>query len=419
MSLTLANIITNFDSYLGDSSTDRISQAERFQYITESTAWLLEELGNEHMVDTYDINFLDGVSKYKITTSIADLLVGADLRQPEASHTRSFIRKSSRELAEEIGSKDITHSWAVERTDGDSYLLISHKTPYVKNQLATFDTLTADFGGTWTADTTDSDATNLTLDSVEFKQGSGCLNFDVDVSQSGNNRATIYNAFDTTTDISELTDLGSFLFKVYIPENQYTSSVTFTWSSDTGATPSTIANYWSATATTDYNGNTLADGWNTVKINWADATATGSPSASAISYIQFAINYTASQVDDTDYRIDDLTLVRPEKLTFHYVSAYIGTNNSGTDINAFTATTDIPFFSGVYDQYKYVIAHKATSLALYTLRLKEEALIEENLATQSLDRYRKNFESSKSREEKSFKVLGINFRNRRARYNRR
>jgi hypothetical protein len=419
MAVTISNIVTNFDSYIGDASTDRVSQAERFQYITESTAWLLEELGNEHMVDTYQINFVDGISRYKITSSIADLLVGADLRRPEELHTRSFIRKSPRELAEEIGNKEVTRSWAIDRYDGDAYLVINHRTESLSSQLATFDSLTSDWGGTWTADTTNSDATNLTADSIEFKQGSGALNFDVDVSQSGNNRATVYNAFSTTTDLSEYEDLGSFVLKVYIPENTYTSSYTLYWSSDTSATPSTISNYWSATVTTDYNGNALADGWNTLKINWADATATGTPDASEISYLQVTLNYTGSQVDDTDYRLDDLYIARPEKLTFHYISAYIGVNNSGTDINAFTATTDVPFYSGVYDQYKYVVAHKAASLALYALRLREEGINEERLAIENLDRYRKNFESSKTREEKNFKVLGINFRNRRARFNRR
>jgi len=418
MTVTISNLITNFNSFIGDTTTDRILEAERFQYLTEATAWLLEELGNEHMVSTYELNFLDGVSKYKISDSVADLLVGADLRQPEDKHVRSFIRKSSRELAEEIGSNEVTKSWAIDRHDGECYMLINHRTDYPKLQIATFDTLTSDFGGTWVVDSTNSDATNLTIDSNEIIQGSGALNFDVDVSQSGNNRATVYNAFSRTTDLSELEDTGSFIFKVYIPENTYTSSITFYWSSDTSATPATIANYWSATVTTDYNGNAIADGWNTFKVNWQDATTTGTPDPEEVSYLQFTINYTGSQVDDTDYRIDDLTLVKPEKLTFHYISGYIGTNNGGTEINAYTATNDIPFYSGAYDQYKYVVAHKAASLALYALRLREEAMMEERLAIESLDRYRKNFESSKSREEKNFKVLGINFRQRRARFNR-
>jgi hypothetical protein len=419
MAVTVSNLITNFDSYIGDSSTDRISQAERFQYLTEAMAWLLEELGNEHMVDTYDINFVDGVYRYKITSSIADLLVGADLRRPELDHKQSFTRKSPRELAEEIGQGQPTLSWAIDRYDGDSYLVINHATKYGRNQLATFDTLTSDGGGTWTADTTNSDATNVTSDSVEYKQGAGSLNFDIDVSQSGNNRATVYNPMDTVYDLSELEDLGSFIFKVYIPDNTYTSSVTFYWGSDASATPSTIANYWSATATTDVNGNSLSDGWNTIKINWSDATATGTPDSDSIQYFQFNINYGASQGDDTDYRIDDLYIARPEKLTFHYISAFIGTSNAGADINAFTATNDVPFFSGVYDQYKYAVAHQAAAIAFRTLRLREEALSEEAEAIKALDRYRKNFESSKAREEKSFKVLGVNFSNRRARFNRR
>jgi hypothetical protein len=417
MATTISNIITNMNSYIGDTSNDRITEAERFQYITESTAWLLEELGNEHMVDTYDLKFYDGVYRYKITNSLEDLLVGADLRQSEDEHVMSFIRKSPREISEEIGSGRNTRSWAIERYNGDAFLIVNHKTKYPTQSIATFDTLTADFNGLWQADTVNSDAINISIDNIEKKQGSGCLKFDIDVTQSGADDAVIFNSLGSTINMSQLKDIGAFIFDVFIPDVTEITSITFTWSSDLSATPSTITNYWSATTTVDYNGNSFIDGWNKIKIDWNNATITGNPDSENIAYLQFAINYTNSQVDNIGFRLDNLTLVKPETLTFHYISAYIGTNSSGTDINAFTATTDIPFFSGVYDQYKYVIAHKAASLAFYTMRLREEAVLEDRLATDALERYRKNFESSKTREEKNFKVYGLNFRSRRARFN--
>ncbi len=412
------NILLN--TFIGDSSTDRISAAERLAFHTEATFWLLEELGNEHMVDSYDLSFVNGVHQYKITSAVADLLVGADLRQPEEDHYMSFTRKSSRELAEELGNAQITRSWAIDRYDGDSYLMVSHKTPNPSFQIATFDTLTADGGGsTWTVDAATSDATNATADSIEFKQGSGCLNYDLDVSQDGTNRGTVYNDYTTTLDLSQHEDLSSFIFRVYIPDVTYTTSYTLTWSSDASGTPGGLTNYWSASVTTAANGTAFVNGWNRIKVDWPDATMTGTPDASVIQYLQIDVNYGASQGDDTDYRIDDMYITKPETLKFHYVSAYLGVDTNGTDINAFTATTDVPFFSGVYDSYKHVVAHKAASLAFYSLRLRDEALVEETEAFRALNRYRKNFESGKTREEKSFKVAGVNLANTRARFNRR
>lgn len=406
MAITLSNLFTNLNTYLGDSSTDRVSDAERYQALTEATVWLLEELGNEHMVNTYTLDYLDGVHYYKTTAALADLLVGADLRLGQNDHTLSFTRKSPREIAEEIGQGVNDPSWAVERKDGDSYLVINFDSKYLPVEISGFDSVTD--GGTWTVE---DDAVNITQDTSEYKYGSASLNFDVDVSASGNNYATVYAADSTTRDLSELEDTSSFVFEVYIPDVTYTSSLSLFWGSDTAATPSTKSNYWSATVTTDINGNSLVSGWNTIKVNWSDASVTGSPDVTSIKYYEFRITYTGSQGDDTDYRLDKFRLIKPEEVVFHYISWNIGIDNGGTNITAYTAATDVPFYSGQYDQYRYAVAHKAASILYYSaLRLPQQGAVEESEAMKSLMRYRENFESSKSREVKSFKVRGVNLR---------
>lgn len=405
MSVTVSSIITNFDTYIGDTSNDRISAAERLQLITEATVWLQEELGNDHLVKTYSLSYYDNVHTYKITSAVASFLEGADLRAGEEDQQYSFTHKSSRELAEEIGQESSESSWAVERRDANWYLIVNHQSKYQPSVIASFDTATADGGTTgWQADTTNSDATNVTADSVEYKQGGGCINFDVDVSQSGNNRATIYNDELTSQDLSDFEDLGAFVFWIYIPDVTYFSSVTLYWGNSS-------TSYWSATASSDVNGAAWANGWNRVAILWNAATATSSPSASAIDYVRIDFNYTGSQTDDTDFRIDDLTLVRAETLTFYYTSWYVGTDTTGaTNRTAFTATADIPFFSGQYDQYKYAVAHKAASIAFYgPLRNKDEAATHEVEAIRALNRQKKLVPTSVTKEIKSFKVRGINF----------
>lgn len=403
MAVTVANLITNFDTYIGDTSNDRVSAAERLQLLTEATVWLQEELGNDHMVKTYTLNYFDNVHVYKVTSAIASLLEGADLRRGETDHTESFTNKSSRELAEEIGQQALESSWAIERRDSNWYLVVNHQSKYKPQGIASFDSLTAD-GGTWAADTTNSDATNVTADSVEFKQGSGSINFDITVAQSVNNRATISNSTLNTANLSDYEDLASFVFWVYIPTVTNFTSITLYWGNDS-------ATYWSATVTTDVNSNAFVAGWNRVAVAWSAATATNSPDASAIDYIRFDFNYGAGQANDTDYRIDDLTIVRAEALTFYYTSWYVGTNNSGTAISVFGATTDVPFFSGQYDQYKYAVSHKAASLAYYgVLRNKEEAATQEVEAIRAVNRQKALIPVSVTKEVKSFKVKGVNFR---------
>lgn len=401
MAVTVANLITNLDTYIGDASTDRISTAERYQLLTEATVWLQEELGNDHMVKTYALSYYDNIHTYKITSAIASLMEGADLRRGETDQDETATHKSSRELAEDIGQQSTEFAWSIERRDGDWFLIVNLDSKHQPLAIASFDSLTAD-GGTWAADTSTSDATNVTADSVEYKQGSGSINFDITVSQSVNNRATISSTI-TSQNLTSYENLGAFVFWVYLPAVTNFSSITLYWGSSASA-------YWSATATTDVNGNAFVAGWNRIAILWSAATATSTPDVTAVDYMRFDFNYTASYGNVTDVRIDDMQLVRPETLTFYYTSWYVGTNSGGTAITAYSATSDIPFYSGQYDQYKYAVAHKAASLAFYgVLRNQKDAQAHEVEAIKAFNRQRKLIPSSVTKESKAFKVGGVNF----------
>lgn len=408
MSVTLANLFTNLNTYFGDSTTDRITDAERYQALTESTVWLLEELGNDHNIKTYEVNFYDTVNYYKISSSVSDLLASADLRRGVDAQTITAVAKSSRDMAEAIGKGSNEFAWAIERRDRDSYLAVTLDTNKRAQLVADFESLTSS-GGTWVADTTTSDASNVTVDKNEYREGSASLNYDIVVSQSVNNRATIRNITLSPVDLTANEDLGSWIFESYLPDNLTITSYTLYWGSDT-------SNYWAATVTTDIDGAALADGWNTIKVDWANATQTGTPDITAVDYIAIQLNYTAGQVNDTNFRLDHLRIVNPEKLKYHYLSWDIGKTNAGVALSAYTASSDIPFYSGQYDQYKYAIAHKAASILFYSVRLRDEAMSEERLADKAAQKQKDIFPVSKISESHSFKVSGINFnRNRRSR----
>lgn len=405
MALAISDIITSFNTYLGDSSTDRVSAVERLNYVTEAVIWLQEELKNDHQVRTYDLNYIDTVNYYQVTTPLADLLDGADLRRRIGENFQSMTHKSSRELAEEV-AQSVTgdDSWAIERRDSDIFLVVN---AIPKNRAIVIDDF--DSGVTnWTADTTTSDATNITADPNEFFTGHQSLNYDIDVSQSVNNRATITST-DIFLDLSTLEDTGVFLLDAYIPSATYTSSFTLRWGTDS-------SNYWTTTVTTDIDGNALEDGWQVLAFDWSQATKVGTVDSSSVEYFRIDINYTASQADDTDYRYDGFRVAKPELLTFYYVSFVVGTTSLGVDLLKFAATTDIPYFSGKYDQYKPAVSHMAASIAFDNLRLKDEAIKEESRAIKALDRARRIFPQSITKEVKSFKVRGNNL-NRTRRFN--
>lgn len=391
MALTVNDIVTQLNTYVGDSSTDRITAAQRFQYITEACQWLQEETSNDHTINSYDISYVDTVYYYQVSNDLATFLDGADLRRPEGHNQNPFLRKSSKEMSVDIGNDE--PAFGIDWSDGFAFAVINNpdaKSAFVINSFNTV--------GNWTADTVNSDATNVVSDTVISKDGSGSLSFDLSVSQSANNRATIIDSSDTYN-LAAWKNAGVFLLDVDIPNATYITSFTLKY-----GTSNTV--YFSNTVTTTIDGLAFAAGWQTLAFEWAQATPTGSPT-STISYLQIDMNYSVTQGNATNFRYDNLRVALPETLSFFYQSDAVGKNNAGSTILSFTATTDVPYFSGQQDNYKYAVAHKAASICFDNLRLKQEALIEENRAAAELKRKKKLFPTVKMPEVRSFKIRGM------------
>lgn len=401
MATTVSNIINKVNDIILDDSENSVSNTQRIRKISEATQVLFDELYFDFMNRTYSFNYFDGINYYDVTSDIPDVSDLSDLRRKKDDHTIPFSKKTPREIATEIALGNEDPCLALERKNQKNFLVISYSSPYPATVLHDCDTY--DGNGTWTADSTTSDATNVTTDDNEYEVGSGSVNFDIDVSQSANNRATIYVSDMSSVDLSNDEDLSSLIFRVYLPDVTYITSITAYWGSSSTA-------YWSAAATTDAYGASLANGWNRVKVDWADTTTVGSPDSSAVDYIRFDINYSASQGDDTDLRIDDITMVRPEKLTLHYRTWYIGKNSGGSFLHEYTASTDIPFYSGIYDFIDNFVAHQASSYILSDLGEKTKSVDEATQATLALRRIKKNFPSMALETVKSFKPMGIRWK---------
>lgn len=402
MATLVSNIITNFNSFIGDASNDRISAAERLQFITESVNWLQLELDNDHSIRTYSVSYFDTINYYKLNSAVTDIFEGNALRRATSESDIDLTRKDARDVATYIANGLNESVYALERRDSNLYLAVNHDSKYTALQVTSFGSLTAD-GGTWASDLITSDALAVAVDNTDGSNGTtGCLSFDITVAQSANNRATISNDTLTSEDLTDEKDLTTWLLDVKFPDVTYITSVTLYWGSSSSA-------YWSVSSTTNYDGGAFtADFLNTVKFTWLGATKTGSPDVTAINFIRIDINYSASQTDATSFKIDNLRLVRPETLTFHYTSWNVGTNTSGTQIKVFGATTDIPYYSGQYDQYNYPVARKAAALAFKSLRLYTESDKEEMEALKAMNKIRKVIPKSRMPELKNFKVRGIN-----------
>lgn len=404
MAILISALITTLDRHTGDSSTDRFSTSDRYDALTEACVWLQEEHQSELQNFTYTQGFLDTINYYTISTALADILMASDLRKMEGENYSTFAFRDGKQLAVDLSTGRVEDSYAIERHDAKAYLVINHLSKYPALVVSQFESLTD--SGTWTLDTVTSDATNLVLDDIGFLQGNACLKFDADVSLTANNRVSIYATDLDSLDFSEVKGLSSALLEISLPEVTYFSSVTLTWGTDT-------SNYWSATTTTPITGNTWVVGANTVKIDWTGSTTkTGSPDETDINYVRIDLNYTASQTDAADYRIDYLRFARKENLTLNYLSLNVGNNTGGTALSVFSAGTDTPFYSGQYDQLKYAHAHYAAGILLQDNRLNDQANEQFKEAEKRLKAAKDLIPSSRQRVTKSFKPMGISFNKR-------
>lgn len=152
--------------------------------------------------------------------------------------------------------------------------------------------------GTWgVAD----DAVTISTEASDQRRGAGAVQFDIDVSASVNNYATVSNSTFTQVDI---TNYKSYLTAwVYFPAGGLSSftSIEVKLGSDS-------SNYYSWTITA---AQLVTTGWRFLKLDFDDATETGTVVDTAIDYSAFVFNYVVAYVDQTGLMIDAIYCYSP------------------------------------------------------------------------------------------------------------
>lgn len=227
------------------------------------------------------------------------------------------------------------NAYAVENMNGDDILRVVYTKPLAKSALHLANSYSNN--GTWTADTTTSDAVTVATDTAEWIEYSGSVKFDIDVSQSVNNQADIAITDMTAVDLSgdSLYQRARIRMWIYIPTPTYTTGFTLRWGSS-----NTV--YWSKAITAPANGGSFVAGWNELEFDWSTASSTGSPGvtdAAAIDYMLLRVSYSASQADDTGVRFNSIVAYEPKRLETVYYSKYWVDNGTGTKQEYVTTLT--------------------------------------------------------------------------------
>jgi len=275
--------------------------------------------------------------------------------------------------------------FSVDTILGDRFLLVKRSGAGASKLVHDMSTLTGN--GTWAA-AGSSDATNLTADTVTKKLGNASINFDIDVSASGNDYAAIENSTMTAVDLSSMADAGVLFFWVYIPDVTNVTSVLARWGSGSG-------DYYENSVTTSYNGQSFRNGWNRVGIAWEGSTATGTPVDTAIDFLHLRVVYSVSQADDTDLRIDEVRMETPDELEIPYYSTRFCKSTDNSLQDNFTANDDETLLEDEDDDvlFWYALADALWIKDRFTER--QEALRQHEIA---LDKLRARYMSERKRE---------------------
>lgn len=164
--------------------------------------------------------------------------------------------------------------------------------------------------GTWTASP---NATNLQDDNLYFIYGNSSLRFDLSV---GANPSTgsLQNSTFQPVDLSQEEGQGVMFAYVYIPDTTVVNDFSLRWGSSS-------TDYWENTVSANFFGNAFETGWNLLKFEWETATATGTPDTTAITYLQFIVDYDGTAT--ANFRLNSITSQLGTIYNIKYYSKFI------------------------------------------------------------------------------------------------
>ncbi len=214
---------------------------------------------------------------------------------------------------------------------------------------------------------------NITADADNYVKGSGSLNWDIG-SGSGTT-AGIYNDSLDTFDISDYLSNGSIFVWAYISSITYLTNFIIHIGSD-------ASNYYYITIETNNEGNAFEAGWNLLRFDFANKTASNTPDVDACEYVALFMTKTTAKVSETDYRFDNLVMKLGKHYNVIFYSRYAW-QAAGTWKVDSTAATD--YLNVDTDEYAIVI-------------LKTSELIERHLKNHNeADRYLALYEKVKAK----------------------
>lgn len=350
MAKQLTELKTQLQRRIRDKTDGTIESADQTDFFNRA----IDKLKSFHEFpgtkQRQEIHIFDGVDEYAVPTGFKtpiDFITEGGYDDWERTTSKTFYK-------ERITENNI---YAIDNYNETEILLVSRNVSKGNVSLNNCDSLTEN--GTWAADIL-TDATNLTEDTTEFKEGTGSLNFDITALTTD---AAIENSTMTALNLADHEDKSSIFCWVFIPDPTNIASFDLRWGTS-------VADYWTNSATTAHSGQSFKQGWNRLSFEWDGSTQVGAPSASGVNYMRLNMVYDLLQEIDTDFRVDDFRSLMPERLTMNYYSSNFVKSDLGTYQVDFLLDDDTSILENFEDE---VLLYLALEEAFEVLREPDDA----------------------------------------------
>lgn len=263
------------------------------------------------------------VYQYACPSDLRDYRI-IDIPAQAKRHDGSFSLVPSEQFAVSKQKGDI----AIDDYNGVRTLLINSDVSATAVTISSLETTTSG-GGTWTAV---GDATNLRDDSDDYIKGAGSIAWDIGAGAT--TTAGIENTGLNTVDLTDFLGGHSAVF-VWVRINSTTNLTNFVLRIGNDA-----SNYYSKTVTARHDGNAFQSGWNLLRFPLTSLTETGTVTDTAVDYVSLYMTKTAGKISETDYKFNNLVVMRGTIHEVVYYSKYGWQNTSGTYLENSTDSLD-------------------------------------------------------------------------------
>lgn len=264
------------------------------------------------------------VYQYACPSDLRDYRI-IDIPAQAKRHDGSFGLVPTEQFAVSPQKGDI----AIDDYNGVRTLLIRSEVTSDNVTISPLETTTSG-GGTWVAV---GDTTNIRDDGDDYIKGSGSVAFDI-----GAGATTTAGIENTALDAFDITDYlgGHSAVFVWVKINSTTDITNFVLRLGSDG-----SNYYSKTVTTRHDGNAFQSGWNLLRFQLTSLSETGTVVDTAINYASVYMTKTAGKINETDYKLNYMVLMRGIIHDVVYYSKYGWQSTAGTYLENSTDTLDL------------------------------------------------------------------------------